>query len=111
MTNEVYVNTAKTGSTITPTDPFETTVHIPGEHQKQYGSTTLVGDIIGVEKVSSYLSCCKCSKKIETSHSGRIVECKSCHVIQNVKSCSRHWYVHVLIKHNTEKITLSLKMV
>ena len=66
LTKEIYVNTAKTGSTITLTDSFDEILPITPELSSEHSHTTVVGQILGVEKVSSYLSCCKCSKKVST---------------------------------------------
>ena len=54
MTSEVYVNTAKNGTIITPSDAFNTPLYTPLEQQKNYGNSNFVGKIIGVEKVASY---------------------------------------------------------
>ena len=108
MTSEVYVNTAKNGTIITPSDAFNTPLYTPLEQQKNYGNSTFVGKLIGVEKVASYFSCCKCSKKVDINHSMKIVECQSCHVKQNLNCCNKHWYVHILFKHNSDKITLTM---
>ena len=108
MTSNVYVNTAKNGTIITPSDAFETPLYTPLEPQKNYGNSTFVGKIIGVEKVASYFSCCKCSKKVDINHCMKIVECQSCHVKQNLNCCNKHWYVHILFKHNSDKITLTM---
>ena len=62
--DEIYVNTAKTGTKITPSDPFTEILHITAEKANEHNSTTLTGEILGVNKVQYYLSCCKCSKKL-----------------------------------------------
>ena len=59
-TNEIYVNTAKTGTKITPSDPFTEILPITEEKPNEHNSTTLTGEILGVNKVQYYLSCCKC---------------------------------------------------
>ena len=69
MTSQFYVNTAKNGTVITASNAFEAPLYTPLEPQKNYGNCTFVGKIIGVEKVASYYSCCKCEKKIDINHS------------------------------------------
>lgn len=108
MTSEVYVNTAKNGTVITASNAFEAPLYTPLQPQKNYGNSTFVGKIIGVEKVASYYSCCKCPKKVDINHSMKIVECQNCHVKQNLNCCNKHWYVHILFKHNSDKITLTM---
>ena len=63
-TNEIYVNTAKTGTKITPSDPFTEILPITEEKPNEHNSTTLTGEILGVNKVQCYLSYCKCPKKL-----------------------------------------------
>ena len=106
MTIEVYVYTAKNGTIIIPSDALDTSLHTPLEQQLNYGNSTFVGKIIGVENVVSYFSCFRCSKKVDINHSMKIVECRSCHVKQNLNCFNKHWYVHILFKHNADRITL-----
>ena len=108
MTSEVYVNTAKNCTVVTASNAFEAPLYTPLEPQKNYGNSTFVGKIIGVEKVAFYYSCCKCSKKVDIKHSMKIVECQSCHVKQNLNCCNKHWCVHILFKHNPDNITLTM---
>ena len=63
-TNEIYVNTAKTGTKITPADPFTEILPITEEKPNEHNSTTLTAEILDVNKVQYYLSCCMCPKKL-----------------------------------------------
>ena len=63
-TNEIYVNTAKTGTKITPSDPFTEILPITEEKANEHNSTTLTAEILDVNKVQYYLSCCMCPKKL-----------------------------------------------
>ena len=63
-TNEIYVNTAKTGTKITPSDPFTEILPITEEEANEHNSTTLTAEILDVNKVQYYLSCCMCPKKL-----------------------------------------------
>ena len=72
--NEIYVNTAKTGTKIIPSDPFTEILPITAEKPNEHNTTTLTGEILGVNKVHYYLACCKCSKKVTFTESA-IVKC------------------------------------
>ena len=57
VTNEIYVNTAKSDETITVTDEFKEQLAMP-LNMKDYISTTTRREIICVDKVTMYHSCC-----------------------------------------------------
>ena len=106
-TNEIYVNTAKTGTKITPSDPFTEILHITTEKPNEHNSTTLTGEILGVNKVQYYLSCCKCSKKVTLTESA-IVKCQNCHLVQKQSSCAKQWYAQILFKYSNQTVNLTL---
>lgn len=106
-TNEIYVNTAKTGTKITPSDPFTEILHITAEKPNEHNSTTLTGEILGVNKVQYYLSCCKCSKKVTLTESA-IVKCQNCHLVQKQSSCAKQWYAQILFKYSNQTVNLTL---
>ena len=106
-TNEIYVNTAKTGTKITASDPFTEILPITAEKPNEHNSTTLIGEILGVNKVQYYLTCCKCSKKVTFTESA-IVKCQNCHLMQKQSSCAKQWYAQILFKHSSQTVNLTL---
>ena len=60
MSHEICLNTAKSGSTVESAPRFQEVLPFT-----VLESTTVNGEIIGVNQVASYLSCCKCNEKVE----------------------------------------------
>ena len=72
-------------------------------------STTVNGEIIGVNQVASYLSCCKCNKKVDPSPEHAFTECAKFHFKQKQTASKEHWFAQVLFQDtNDEKIDLTL---
>ena len=105
LTQEVFVNTAKEGTIISETEAFTEVLPITTEASSKYAETTAEGDILGVTKLVSYLSCSKCSKKVGGEKS--IIECRNCKMKQRMASCMKHWYAHVLFQHDGKKVELT----
>ncbi|XP_029209383.2 uncharacterized protein LOC114973125 [Acropora millepora] len=109
QTGDIYVNTAKSGTTISPAQAFTDVLPITPQMPNEYITTTTDGEILGVEKVASYLSCCKCNNKIEIVTQHPVVECSNCHLKQKQSSCPKNWYTQVLFQ-NSDDDKLSLTM-
>ena len=105
--NELHINTAKFGTTIVPATPLTEVLAITAKAPMEYITSTFDGEILGIENVSSYLSCSKCPKKIEIVTQSTIIECRNCHLKQKQSSCSTNWYVQLLFL-NTNNSNLSL---
>ncbi len=101
----MFVNTAKEGTIISETEAFTEVLPITTEALSKYAETTAEGDILGVTKLVSYLSCSKCSKKVEGEKS--IIECRNCKMKQRMAYCMKHWYAHVLFQHDGKKVELT----
>ena len=106
-TNEIYVNTAKRGTKITPSDPFTEILPITAEKPNEQNTTTLTGEILGVNKVQYYLPCCKCSKKVTFTESA-FVKCQNCHLMQKQSSCAKQWYAQILFQYSDQIVYLTL---
>ena len=104
--NGIYVNTAKTGTKITPSDPFTEILPITAEKPNEHKSTTLKGEILSVNKVQYYLSCYKCIKKVTFMESA-IVKCQNCHLVQK-SSCAKQWYAQILFKYSNQTVDMTL---
>lgn len=89
QTGDIYVNTAKSGTTISPAQAFTDVLPITPEIPNEYITTTIDGEILGVEKVALYLSRCKCNKKIEIVTQHPVVECSDCHLKQKQSFCPK----------------------
>ena len=74
---------------------------------QDYINTTTTGEIICVDKVTMYHSCCKCHKKVQLSNT-TIVDCNNCKTKQKQKACKKEWGVHLTFEcgHNNVQITL-----
>lgn len=107
QTGDIYVNTAKSGTTISSAQAFTDVLPITPQIPNEYITTTADGEILGVEKVASYLSCCKCNKKIEIVTQHPVVECSNCHLKQKQSSCPKNCYTQALFQ-NSDDDKLSL---
>jgi len=58
------VNTAKTGTKITPSKPFTDILPITAEKLNEHNSTTLRGETLGVNKVQYYPRAASAKKKL-----------------------------------------------
>ena len=104
MSHEICQNTAKSGSTIESAPQFQEVLPFT-----VLESTTVNGEIIGVNQVASYLSCCKCNKKVDPSPEHAYIECAKCHFKQKQTASKAHWFAQVLFQDtNDGKIDLTL---
>ena len=104
MSHEICLNTAKSGSTIESAPQFQEVLPFT-----VLESTTVNGEIIGVNQVASYLSCCKCNKKVDPSPEHAYIECAKCHFKQKQTASKAHWFAQVLFQNtNDGKIDLTL---
>ena len=108
VTSEIYVNTAKSDeTTITGTDEFKEQLAIPLNIQ-DYINTTSTGEIICVDKVTMYHSCCKCHKKVQLSNTTITVDCNNCKTKQKQKACKKEWVVHVTFECDNKNVQITL---
>ena len=105
MSHEIcLLNTAKSGSTIESAPQFQEVLPFT-----VLESTMVNGEIIGVNQVASYLSCCKCKKKVDPSPEHAYIECAKCHFKQKQTASKAHWFAQVLFQDtNDGKIVLTL---
>ena len=102
---EIFLNTAMSGSTITIEQPFEEMLTVAVD----LPITTTKVELKGVDKVTNYLSCYKCEKKIEDTEL-RIVTCSNCHFKQKKSACEDHWYAQVVVEEVGMKKRLDLTL-
>ena len=93
MSHEICLNTAKSGSTIESAPQFQEVLPLT-----VLESTTVNGEIIGVNQVASYLSCCKCNKKVDPSPEHAYIECAKCHFKQKQTASKAYWFAQVLFQ-------------
>ena len=93
FTSETIVTTVESDTKIDPAPPFQEALPIV-----VLDSETVNVEIIGIDKIQSYLACSKCSKKVEHDNDGRFIECSSCHIKQKKTPLTKHWFAHVLVK-------------
>ena len=67
FTDEMYLNTAQSGTAVNITDDFQEILVAP-QAPAEYLATTATGEITGVESVTRYMSCYKCNKKNSTNN-------------------------------------------
>ena len=114
LNGDIFVNTAKDGSTISPAEDFKDPLAITGEIPDEYINTTVVGEIIAIERVDPYLSCWKCEKQIELSQGTLMAECKNCHIVQKASAWKQNWFAQVLFQtcsSERKKLTLIQEMI
>ena len=70
-------------------------------------TTTVDGEVLGIKRSAKYLCCCACNKKINPAEA-KVVTCGNCGLKQKVSTCISHWCVHVLFKHESSTICLTL---
>ncbi|KAL9951777.1 hypothetical protein ACROYT_G044503 [Oculina patagonica] len=87
LSHETCLNTAKSGTTIEPAPEFQGVLPVA-----VLESNTANGEIIRVNQVASYLSCCKCNKKVDPSTEHSFIECPKCHFKQKKTACKTHWF-------------------
>ena len=54
--------------------------------------------IIGVNHVGSYLSCCKCNKKVDPTLEHAFIDCVKCYLKQKQTASKAHWFAQVLFQ-------------
>ena len=81
--NEIFVSTIRSSTSITQSTPFAQVLPVAIETS----NTMVKGEILGICKVSDYLSSAKCHKEVDVSN--QIATCTSCHFKQKQKSCKK----------------------
>lgn len=102
FTDEIHLNIAQSGTEIKITPDFQQTLAVAPQAPKEYPTTTTTGEIISVETLTKYKSCCKCNKNIQGTIS-LIRECQTCHLKQKVASTAMQWHATVLFKKENNK--------
>ena len=93
LTHEICISTALAGSKIEPAFEFEEVLAV-----SVVTSTTTHGEVIGVDKITSYMSCRKCNKKIDHNDQPAFIECNHCHFKQKQKNSKKHWFAQVMFE-------------
>ena len=95
ITHDIFLNTAKSGTKITDATPFTEVLAIAAEMPVDFYNTTVLGEMLGIENIGFYLSCCKCGKKVDSAAAANVVECT---LWQKKNSCTSNWYVNILFE-------------
>ena len=104
MRHEICLNIDKSGSTVEPAPQFQEVLPFT-----VLESTTVNTEIIGINQVASYLSCCKCNKKVVPSPEHDFIKCAKCHFKQKQTAFKAHWFAQVLFQEtNDDRIDLTL---
>ena len=85
------INTAKYGSTVKSAPQLQEVLLV-------LESTTVNGEITGVNHVAFYLSCCKCNEKVDPSPEHAFIDCAKCHLKQKQTASKAHWFAQVLFQ-------------
>ena len=108
-TGEFYVNPAKTGSKISTADPFPADqLSVPKSVPAELTSTTLTGEIIGIQKASISVACIKCRRPVfETTD--LIVTCSNeyCGLTQKLSNCNKEWFVQAILSDGEQNATVN----
>eukprot|EP00794_Sanderia_malayensis_P010507 gene10507-11611_t len=89
MNNELYVNTAKSGSTIEEVPAYEEPLPEINDIDS-LTSITISAEIMGVISINNYKSCYICSRRV-TLHDSTAY-CQSCKMSVKTRKCTLDWY-------------------
>ncbi|KAJ7394876.1 hypothetical protein OS493_000711 [Desmophyllum pertusum] len=105
---ELFVNTAKTGTIIKPSEPFKEVLALAPTFSENVSNVTAAGKVVGIISSSQYLSCIKCNKKIEDDRSD-IVACHHCGMKQMKETCDKSYYAQIMFQtEEKENLTITL---
>ena len=107
-TNEIYVNTAKSGFEVKECVPFDEVLPDVGPAIADLVAKQAIVSIIGVKTLNKYNSCNACGKKVEGT--GKTVKCESCKVRQRVSQENANWYARLFVQNveTKEKVYLTV---
>jgi hypothetical protein len=103
-TDEIYVNTAKSGFEVKECVPFD---EVLPDVSPAIAKQAIVS-IIGVKTLNKYNSCNAYGKKVEGT--GKTVKCESCKVKQQVSQGNANWYARLFVQNveTKEKVYLTV---
>ena len=104
VNNELSISTMKSGTTIEIAPPFKEALPIT-----VLESSTVEGELIGIDKLTDYLACSRCNKKIDTNQPN-FIECTNCHFKQKKSHCKTHCFAQVVIEDKETNDRLNLTM-
>ena len=109
VSGDIYVNPAKGCASFLAADPFpEDSLHPPQEIPEELVTTTVMGEVIGVQKCSLSICCFKCSKPIElTSAKAAVVHCSHCDMKQKFSRCRKQWYINAVLNNGNTNFTVN----
>ena len=113
VTKQVYVNTAKSGTTITATEPHANILALAPTFTVSDDSMTfsVEGRVVGVLSTSMYIACNKCNKKIQNDDSSSdLITCNYCNMQQMADLCPTQYYAQLLFLTTTKKDKLTLTL-
>lgn len=115
VTKQVYVNTAKSGTTITATEPHANILALAPTFTVSDDSMTfsVEGRVVGVLSTSMYIhvACNKCNKKIQNDdNSSDLITCNYCNMQQMADLCPTQYYAQLLFLTTTKKDKLTLTL-
>lgn len=101
----VSLSTTKNGCSITHAEPFP---NLQPPQELPSTSITQEFDVIGISTIGSYLVCPNCSKKINFEKEKTTTKCAHCKIISNRKKAETNFYIKLLVKADTKKLTFTL---
>lgn len=113
VTKQVYVNTAKSGTTITATEPHANILALAPTFTVSDDSMTfsVEGRVVGVLSTSMYIACNKCNKKIQNDdNSSDLITRNYCNMQQMADLCPTQYYAQLLFLTTTKKDKLTLTL-
>ena len=112
VTKQVYVNTAKSGTTITATEPHANILALAPTFTVSDDSmtTSVEGSVAGVISTSMYIACNKCNKKIQNDNSSEIITCNYCNMQQLAGLCPTQYYAQFFFLTTPKKDRLTLTL-
>ena len=107
LTGELYVNPAKGCSVISDAEDFPpASLQPPQATPEELVTSTVTGEVIGIQKCSVSFCCFKCNRAIPPTKSV-IITCPQCNLKQKSSKCRKQWYVNAVISTGDKNITLN----
>lgn len=111
ITQQLYINTAKSGTVIKQTEPHTDILALAPTLTDDSITTTVERSVAGVISTSTYVACMKCNKKIENhDNSSDIITCNNCNMQQMTNLCPTQYYAQLFFLTTPKKDKLSLML-
>lgn len=95
--HRVYVSTPKEGCSITQCEPFAENLPLPADLPGHFTQTSMVAQVIGIDKFTAYHQCFKCKKRLPDYENSKFVKC-ACGLCQKIDANKTQYHVQLMLK-------------